>query len=413
MGRKERLHLRLVFLELERAGGIDEQPARLYDLRGGPQDVTLNQRCHRQVAHAQAPASVGMSAEGAGAGARRIHQHRIHRGDGRLPGVERHRRHVWNVEAVLGVEEPREPRCRQVGAYHERGRARQLDALASGGAAEIGHGCPSGNGGVARDQRCRGILHEAAALREGGELLQVDRSREADRVVGQRCVGDRGARGLEHRLQLFAYQSPRAQDHRRLAVICLEQRARLFGAPSGHPPRDEPARVRELRRQRVNRVGREVRPKGRALTVEPAQDGVDELARPQAMALLGQLHRLGDRGVGRNASHLQQLVGAQPDQVGQVAVETRQPAAHARHQGVVDPAAAAQHSIDEFLRPAPVPAVENRPAAVEGGPQQDPRPEVCADVRRHPARVRDRGADGDRAVAAVGHGWGGGHEVYV
>ena len=83
------------------------------------------------------------------------------------------------------------------------------------------------------------------------------------------------------------------------------------------------------------------------------------------MAAFRELDCLRDRRVGWDASHVQQLVGAEPEQVGHVGVEASQSATDTQHQQGVDPCAAAEHAVHQLLRPSAVAGIETRRAALK------------------------------------------------
>jgi hypothetical protein len=117
------------------------------------------------------------------------------------------------------------------------------------------------------------------------------------------------------------------------------------------------------------------------------------------VALLRELHRLGDRRVRRHAPHVEELIGAKAEQVGQVAVEPRDAAAHARREDVVHPPATAQHPPHELLRPPAIARIEREGAAVEGGVEQHPLPKVGQGVGGGDAGLSDHGERGRHTLA--------------
>ena len=76
-----------------------------------------------------------------------------------------------------------------------------------------------------------------------------------------------------------------------------------------------------ISRQRFADVG--------AFAVEPAQHGVDELARAESVTALGELDGLRDGRVRRHAAHVQQLVGTGAEQIGEIGIEPRESATDA------------------------------------------------------------------------------------
>ena len=103
-----------------------------------------------------------------------------------------------------------------------------------------------------------------------------------------------------------------------------------------------------------------------ALAIEPAQHRVRQLAGAESVALLGQFDGLRDGGVRGDAPHLEELVRAEPEQVGEVTVEARESAAHPRHERVVNPAASAQHPVHQLLRPPTIARLEPTAALLDG-----------------------------------------------
>ena len=86
---------------------------------------------------------------------------------------------------------------------------------------------------------------------------------------------------------------------------------------------------------------------------------------------------------------MEELVRAEPQQVGEVGIEADEAAAHAIAEHGVKPAPAAQHPIEEFLRPATVAGVEVRRPAVEGRVEQQAGPKVREHRGGGDTRLRD------------------------
>jgi len=106
------------------------------------------------------------------------------------------------------------------------------------------------------------------------------------------------------------------------------------------------------------------------------------------MATLGQLHRLGDRGVGRHALHLEELRGTQAEQVEEIGIEANSPTADARVEISVEPCSTPQHAVYELAYPPPVARVETLGASIERGVEKIAPAQIGADLRRRDARVR-------------------------
>ena len=94
------------------------------------------------------------------------------------------------------------------------------------------------------------------------------------------------------------------------------------------------------------------------------------------MPLLGLFYGLSDRRVGGDASHIEELVGTESQEVGEVRVQTRHAALDPVIQQQVEPAASPEGAVDEFLGPPPVARVEGADALVEGCVQHHVLPQV-------------------------------------
>ena len=77
------IDLFVVLFGLERAGAVDEQPARLYDASRVAKDRALQRRHHGDVGDLQPPARVGMPPKRSRSRARRVDEHQIDRSNGR------------------------------------------------------------------------------------------------------------------------------------------------------------------------------------------------------------------------------------------------------------------------------------------------------------------------------------------
>ena len=215
------------------------------------------------------------------------------------------------------------------------------------------------------------------------------------------------ARALEHRLELLAHDADTAA--RRAAPRRCSPRAaaRVSSAPQRATQRATSQRGCECcsasasigsarrRRARRDRV---------ALAIDPAQHRVHQLARADAVPALRELHRLRDRRVRRHAAHEQQLIDAEAQEVDQVGIELRQPAAHAVVEQRVEPAAPAQHPVHELLRPPPVArdragSCAARTTLSSSSPRAGRRSTSAAATRASVTRAthRHRGAPGRRS----------------
>jgi hypothetical protein len=162
-------------------------------------------------------------------------------------------------------------------------------------------------------------------------------------------------------------------------------------SPTFDPTRDQPARMRVLERQRIHNIRR--RParwtKSVALAVGATQHGVDELARAESMATLGELDGLRDGGVSGNAPHVGELIHTESEQVDHIGIEARQSTADPIRENRVDPGAVAQHPVDELTRPAPIARVQRGDSPIERLVEELPSAEVNADLRGDSSRRCD------------------------
>ncbi len=116
---------------------------------------------------------------------------------------------------------------------------------------------------------------------------------------------------FHHRFELLPHDSVRPDHDWRVGIVKRQQALGILLAPSLDPARDEPAWMRVFEGERIDRVcwnlcGTELL----ALAICSSEHGVHELARSDSMAAFRQLDCLSDRGIGGNATHIQQLVDA-------------------------------------------------------------------------------------------------------
>ena len=161
--------------------------------------------------------------------------------------------------------------------------------------------------------------------------------------------------------------------------------------------------MRELQRERGDWIGWNSGAEVVALAIEPAQHGVRQLARADAVALLRQFDGLRDGGIRRHAPHMKELVSAEAQQVGEVGVEAYEAAPHALAEEGVEPIPAAQHSIEELLRPAAVAGIEAGRPAIEGGVQEHAAPKVRENRGGGNACIGDSGYGGGRWLGGTRH----------
>ena len=295
--------------------------------------------------------------------------------------------HVADLEPRDRFAQAAQARERRVGRDDESCGPRELDGLAAGGRAQVRDSRIHWKRRVLSYERGRRILHEEQSLLERPEFAKPHAPADHETVAHERRILHHHARRFEHRLELLAHHAERPDDERSLMIVRLEQGGGFFRAPPRHPARDEPPRMRELQRQRGHGIGWNLRAEIVPFAVEPAQHGVRELARTDPVALLREFDGLRDGRIRRYAPHMEQLVRAEPQQVGQVGVEAHQAATHALAEQGVEPAPAAQHPIEKLLGPAAIARVQGGGPAIERGVEQHTRAQVGQRLRRGDSRV--------------------------
>ena len=147
--------------------------------------------------------------------------------------------------------------------------------------------------------------------------------------------------------------------------------------------------MREAEGERVERIDRRIGLQRRrrlgTLAVEPPQDRVGQPARADPVPLFGQLDGLRDGRVCGHATHLEQLIGAKPEEIRDIGIESCEPTAHAGEEQRIDPRATAEHPVHELLGPATVSRVEPSGTPVERGIEQLAAPQVRQHIRSRDA----------------------------
>src|SRR4051812_33307787 len=123
--------------------------------------------------------------------------------------------------------------------------------------------------------------------------------------------------------------------------------------------------MRILERQYVDSFPCGGSKKSLPLAIRAAQHCVDEFARTQSVAPLRQLDRLRNRRVSRHASHEQELIHSESQQVDDVGIEAYESAAHPLGENRIDTSPMTQHPIHELASPATVARIERTNAAFE------------------------------------------------
>src|SRR5205823_7656202 len=137
----------------------------------------------RDVGDLDAPARVRVAAESAGAGAWDVDQYRFDRLDGRIPGIANERQKIHTLQTPLVGKKSLQSSKGLVAGDDGAGRPRQLQRLATGRGAEIGHRPAHRNRRVFRHQRRRRILHEEKSLLERAQLGEGGTAGNRDAVA--------------------------------------------------------------------------------------------------------------------------------------------------------------------------------------------------------------------------------------
>ena len=201
---------------------------------------------------------------------------------------------------------------------------------------------------------------------------------------------------FEHRLELLAHDVQRPRDERRLALFASSS-LRVSSTPQRSTQRATSQRGCDpsSASASIGSASSRQRPSASRSRSRRRSTAFASLLAPNAVAALRELDGLRDRGVRRHAAHVQQLRGAEPQQIEQIGVEANDAAAHARVEQRVEPSAAAQHAVHELANPAAIARVEPRRPAIERRIEQLAGAQVRADLRRRKPRV----GDARRAVA--------------
>src|SRR2546423_5656419 len=323
-----------------------------------------------------------MATECPGAGARNIDQHHVDRFHCRMPSIPDEWMNVRAFQSLLIGKQPLQTAKGFVGAKHSSGNARKLQRLSSGRRAQISDSRTWRHVDISRDQRRSGILHEEQSLLECTQISKGYSTGNRDTVAHVRSLGDVDAGCFHRRFQLLAHNTIGTNDDWRFSVVQRQQAFGVLLAVALDPARDQPPRMRVLERQRVDRIAGPCREKIFTFAIGAAEHRVDELAGAESVTALRQLHRLRDCRVSRNASHEQQLVYAQPQQVDDIRIEPDESAAHTLGENGIDCRAMTQHPIHQLSRPTAVARVEGRDAALERLIEKFSATQIDANLRR-------------------------------
>ena len=249
MPAQKTLHDAFIFLRLERAGRIDEQPSRPHERRGSLEQAQLPRRGPRKHRGVETPACVGMPPHRARRAARCIDEHRseavlANRRRLKIGGeaADRHSR------APSRLGEPREPLQPRVAGDDTRARSLERHRFPTGRGAGVVNELTTRNGCVTADKRMGRILDNEGSF---GEPRKISESREH----GARSSGDAEtrcewsllyghARRAECFLKLRGAPSGRLQRNRRARVVPGQEALRFIRTIASSPAGDQPVGMR-------------------------------------------------------------------------------------------------------------------------------------------------------------------------
>ena len=352
----------------------------------------------------QSPPRVGMPAERAGARARRVDEHEVHR-------ANRRKARVGDVARTSTRSRAARRFRRRAAAARTRDRSRTpRDALRDsstdfppGAAHRSATSRARGHARVLRDERRRRILQVKQSLAERAELGERRHgARQHDAVAHERRVVAVNAGRLEHRLELLAHDVPRTRDERRFAG-CSPRAALAF--PS--MPQRSTQRATSQRGCEPSSASASI---GSAVAAAPSVSRSRSSRRSTAFAsLLAPMpcRRFASSTVCAIAAYAGTLSMysncAAPRRRRSCRSASRRygAAADARVEIGVETRAAAKHAVHELAHPAAIARVETRRSAVERRIEQVAAPNIGADVGRGDARICHPAGpmDGDTAFS--------------
>ena len=206
------------------------------------------------------------------------------------------------------------------------------------------------------------VLDDNGSLLERREPPEVADALEGKALRGEprgRCA-DLGC--LEGRRHLVGRGSQRVGPHHdgRRLVQGERERFRLLGPQTRPPSLDEPRRVRRPEGEGLDGVhGRRRGPRSR-LPREGAEDAVHERGRPRGPPLLGDLHRLVDRGPRRDPVEERELVRREPEERPHPRSELIQRASRRAGEHPVEPALPAERAERQLRGEAAIARLEAR-----------------------------------------------------
>ncbi len=356
MRREERVDDARPLLRGRRADRVDETAARADRARGDVENGPLARRQRCDVLGAAPPEDIGVAPDHAETGAGRVDQHGVVRpreGTFERPRgvVRRHRDPVADTEARHGLSHARKARGIEVERHDVSLRADEVGevtGLAARRRAEVED--PGAVRGIDDPRHeLRGlVLHGEGPLGEAGQGRHAA-GRQGSRLDDQRLRRHAPAAGRDARVREAREQPtrllPRPEDERRGRRVGQEPPARLDGSARRHLALDHPARVRGLDGEAIDLVHGERHVA--TLRRHPPQQRVREACRP-GRDPLHVLHRLADRGVGRDAVELEELVGGEPESRTSFGMEGTERTSREMGEDVVEAPLPAQGAVDQL-----------------------------------------------------------------
>lgn len=320
IGGEERFHLGLVFFALERAGGIDEEAARLHLGAGFGQNLALHPAEDDQFFAVPIPARVGSPAEHAGVGTGRVHQHLVEGGGRKIAQRSGYLHFIGEPDALEILFEATATTRIHFARHEVRPAPGDLDRLAARSGAGVENFFAGGGSEETYRQLGAGVLHDEGTLGKAGFRLHP---------VPARQLSERAVRESEESIG-------------RAIVVGAE----FLGAIKTEAP--GPAvheRVRETFADRERRAGEGVFQLF-ATPDEIAEDSIDHLGDAGVGALLGGVDRFGHGGEIRHAGEVENLRRADVEERLHLALG---PGAHELREDELERAEVPDGGVDEVL----------------------------------------------------------------
>ena len=295
----------------------------------------LGCRQRRQIAFLPAPADIRVASKRAEPGARRIDDHRVER----LRKRQRLQQIALNdadIERPGGDERATQqfhPAPANVAGDQEAGRVhcggdRGRFPAWRGAGVEDAHTRPGRC--QERHELRRFVLDEEPAFVSPASPKRMAR-RDNQRVGCEAAGADRDVLRLEARDEFWRveHEAVRAQGQRRRRVVETQPRLGAVEAQTVVPTSGQPPRVRQRHAEIVQRggtIGGDLRLRRQRKSVAPARDGakngIHEAGCAPFAGAFRQVHRIVHHGGGRDAREMEQLIGTEPQDLHDFAIES-------------------------------------------------------------------------------------------